>query len=63
MAFWYMRRFLGRVPLPAQIKARSPGVFKGYINMERGQQAAKALPAGLLTLAQVRTAQLVGCPF
>ncbi len=63
MVFWYMRRFLGRVPLPAQIAARSRAVFKGYANMERAQQAANALPPGLLTLAQVRTAQLVGCPF
>jgi alkylhydroperoxidase family enzyme len=58
-----MRRFLGRVPLPAQINARSRAVFKGYINMERAQQASNALPPGLRTLAQLRTAQLVGCPF
>lgn len=58
-----MRRMLGRVPLPLRIAARSKGVLRGYVDMERGQQKARVVPAHLRNLAQIRTAMLVGCPF
>lgn len=61
--YWLMRRMLGRVPLPLRIAARSRGVMRGYVDMERGQQKANAVPQDLRNIAQIRTAMLVGCPF
>lgn len=60
--FWFMKRVLGRVPEPVKISAISPPVFKGRIGMERALMKL-AVPAGLVTLAQIRVAQRIGCPF
>jgi hypothetical protein len=60
--YWFIKRMLGNVPEPVRIAAISKRVFKGRIGMERALQKL-SVPAGLVTLAQIRVAQRVGCPF
>lgn len=61
-AYWMMKRMMGRVPEPVRIAAYSPPVFKARLNMERAMMKLAVDPA-LVTLAQIRTAQRIGCPF
>jgi len=63
VVFWFVKRRLGRVPLPVRIHARHARLFKGYAQMELAQDRARTVPARLKSLAGVRAAQLVGCPF
>lgn len=60
--YWYMKRLLGRVPEPVRISAYSPPIFKARMGMERAMQKLTIAP-GIVALAQVRTAQRIGCPF
>ncbi|MCA8911869.1 MAG: hypothetical protein KDB82_09205 [Planctomycetes bacterium] len=62
MVYRFMKRMLGRVPEPVRIAAHSKPVFKGRIGMEGAMQKL-GVPPGLVTLAQIRTAQRIGCPF
>jgi hypothetical protein len=61
--FWFSKRRLGNVPLPVRIHARHERVFAGYSKMELAQDRARLLPKVLKSLASLRTAQLLGCPF
>ena len=61
-AYWMLKRMLGRVPEPTRIAAYSPPVFKARIEMERAMMKLTVDPA-LVTLAHIRTAQRIGCPF
>jgi len=54
---------LGRVIMPIQVTAHHPGIFRGYIGMERSQMKGKLVDQKLKGLAQLRVATLVGCPF
>lgn len=60
--FWFMKRMLGKVPEPVRISAYSKRIFKARVGMETALQKLK-MPPGLVTLAQIRTAQRIGCPF
>ena len=60
--YWFMKRMLGRVPEPARIAAFSKPVFKERVGMEQAMQKLR-VPPGLVALAQIRTAQRIGCPF
>lgn len=57
------RRGYGRVPLPLQVTARSPWVFRGYVACEYGLDHARSLDRGLAELVSTRVAQLADCPF
>jgi len=57
------RRGYGRVPMPLQVTARSPWVFRGYVAYEYGLDHARSLDRGLVELVGTRVAQLADCPF
>ncbi len=67
--FWLTRRGVGKVTgasrlvEPVTITAHHPRLLWAYGQMEMGQEAASSLPASLKTLAGVKSAALIGCPF
>jgi len=61
--YWMVRRKLGRVVLPIKIAAHHPRLLRSLGEMETGQAAARTVDAGLKSLASVKTAMLIGCPF
>ncbi|HUR28797.1 MAG TPA: hypothetical protein VM509_11465 [Planctomycetota bacterium] len=63
LVYWFAKRRLGKVPLPVRIHARHGAVFGGYAKMEYAQDRARRLPKTLKSLASVRAAQRIGCPF
>jgi hypothetical protein len=52
-----------RVPEPIKITAHHPRLLKAVGQMEAAQAAAASVPASLKSLAGIKTASLVGCPF
>ena len=69
-AGWFVRlvylftwRKLSRVVLPVKITAHHPRLLRALAEMEQGQMAAKSVDATLKSLASVKVATLVGCPF
>ena len=69
LVYWLVRRSVAaltgqsRLVEPVKITAHHPRLLRAYGEMERGQAAAKTVPASLKTLASIKTAMLVGCPF
>jgi hypothetical protein len=61
--YWMVRRKIGRVVLPIKITAHHPRLLWSMGEMERGQMTARSVDAGLKSLASVKTAMLIGCPF
>jgi alkylhydroperoxidase family enzyme len=62
MVYWMTRRMLGSVPEPMRIAAWSPRAFRGRMDMER-RLMKLSIPPDLVAIAQLRTAQRIGCPF
>jgi len=63
IVYWFVRRRLGKVPLPVRIHARHGPLFKGYARMEMAQDKAKRVPVALKSLVGLRAAMVIGCPF
>lgn len=61
--YWMTKRKVGRVILPVKITAHHPRLLRAMGQMEMGQDAARSLPFTLKLLAQLKVAQLIGCPF
>jgi len=61
--YYMVRRKLGRVVLPIKIAAHHPRLLRSLGEMEAGQLAAHSADAGLKSLASIKTAMLIGCPF
>ena len=61
--YWMVRRKFGKVVLPIKIMAHHPRLLRALGEMETGQMAARSLDAGLKSLASIKTAMLIGCPF
>jgi hypothetical protein len=67
--YWLVRRKVGaitgsgRLVEPVKITAYHPRLLKATGQMEMGQEAADSVPAVLKSLAGVKAATLVGCPF
>lgn len=53
----------GKVPSSLRVVAHHKALTAGVIHMERAQGKADELPASLTSLASLRVATLVGCPF
>lgn len=63
IVYWLCKRRVGRVIEPIRINAHHPRLLRAMAHMELGQEAAKSVPTQLRTLAQVKVAMMIGCPF
>jgi hypothetical protein len=61
--YWMTKRKVGRVIVPFKVTAHQPRLLTALGQMEMSQQAVKAVDAKLKTLAGIKAATLVGCPF
>jgi hypothetical protein len=67
--FWMARRKLRalspepRVPGPLRVMAHHPAAMLTYGAFEAGLERCQRVPARLKSLAMIRAATLVGCPF
>jgi 4-carboxymuconolactone decarboxylase len=69
LVYWLVRRKVGqltgqgRLVEPIKITAHHPRLLKALGQMEMGQEAARSVPASLKSLASIKAATLVGCPY
>jgi 4-carboxymuconolactone decarboxylase len=69
LIYWLVRRKIGkiagqeRVVEPVKIAAHHPRLLRAMGQMEMGQEAARTVPSELKTLASIKAATLVGCPY
>jgi hypothetical protein len=69
LVYWFAQRKLQKLtgksrPLePIKIVAHHSRLLKAIGQMEMGQAAANSVPAGLKSLASIKAATLVGCPY
>ncbi|HEX9636209.1 MAG TPA: hypothetical protein VGB99_01650 [Acidobacteriota bacterium] len=63
LAFWATKRKVGKVVVPVRIHALHSALLFGYGQMELAQEKAGKLPAAIKSLAQIRVALRIGCPF
>ncbi len=63
LAFFFTRRKVGRVIRPVRVHALHSRLLFGYGQMEMAQEKADKIPPALKSLAQIRVAMRVGCPF
>jgi 4-carboxymuconolactone decarboxylase len=69
LVYWFVKRGINkligqpRVPEPIKITAHHPRLLRALGQMEGGQAAATSVPASLKSLASIKAATLVGCPF
>jgi 4-carboxymuconolactone decarboxylase len=69
IVYWLVRRAIGkltgasRLVEPIKITAHHPRLLKAYGQMEMGQAAATSLPDQVKTLASIKAAVLIGCPY
>jgi 4-carboxymuconolactone decarboxylase len=69
LIYWLVRRKVGkitgqnRVVEPIKITAHHPRLLKALVQMEMGQEAAQSVPTSLKSLASIKAATLVGCPY
>ncbi|MBZ5592887.1 MAG: hypothetical protein LAP39_11670 [Acidobacteriia bacterium] len=61
--YWLTRRKVGRVVLPIKIAAHHPRLLRSVGEMEAGQMAARSVDAALKSLAELKVAMQIGCPF
>ena len=67
--FWLVRRKVAKLTgrssdlEPVKIAAHHPRLLRAVGQMEMGQEAASSVPALLKSLASIKAAMLVGCPF
>ena len=69
LIYWLVRRKLAkltgdrRLIEPIKITAHHTRLLWAQGQMELGQEAATSVPAALKTLAGIKAAALIGCPF
>ena len=63
LVYWMVRRKLGRVVLPVKITAHHPRLLRSLGEMEAGQMAAHSVDVTLKSLASLKVATEIGCPF
>jgi hypothetical protein len=67
--FWFVRRKVAKLTgrttdlEPVKTAAHHPRLLRAVGQMEMGQEAATSVPARLKTLASIKAALLVGCPY
>lgn len=60
---WIMKRMFGRVLTPYLVFARRPGLLWAVSLLNRALMGEKVVRGSIKTLASIRAAQLIGCPF
>ncbi len=69
LVYWLVKREVNkltgkpRLLEPIKITAHHPRLLRALGQMEGGQAAARSVPASLKSLASLKVATLVGCPF
>lgn len=63
IAYWLTRRKLGRMLEPVAVTAHHPRLLRAMGSMEMGQAAAHSVDAPVKSLALIKVAMLIGCPF
>lgn len=63
IAYWMSKRMVGKVAEPLQVTAHHPGIFRAYGAFEYFLGRSRKVDAKLKTLASIKAATLVGCPF
>ena len=69
LVYWFVKREVkkltgqARLLEPIKIAAHHPRLLRALGQMESGQAAAKSVPISLKSLAGIKAATLVGCPF
>lgn len=63
LAYWIMRRRYGKVLPSAQITALNPKLLRAVAGMETGQKALRAIDPVVMSLAEIKAAMMIGCPF
>jgi hypothetical protein len=69
LIYWLVQRKVGkltgqkRLIEPVKITAHHPRLLKALGQMEMGQEAAKSVPIRLKSLASIKAATLIGCPY
>ena len=63
VAYYMTKRKVGRVIEPIQVHAHHPRLLRALASMEMGQEAASTVDEGLKSLASIRVAMRIGCPF
>ena len=69
LVYWFVRRKVGQIAgtphlvEPIKITALHPRLLKALGQMEMGQEAARSVPVRLKSLAAIKAATLIGCPF
>ncbi len=62
-SFFMTRRKVGRVIRPVRVHALHSRVLYGYGQMELALDGARRVSPALKSLAQIRVAMRIGCPF
>jgi len=62
-AFEAAKRRFGKLPIPLGVTAHHPEIFRGYLGYEREFAQANRVDARLKSLATIKVASFVGCPF
>lgn len=57
------KRKLHKIVEPLRISAHHPGLLWGYGQMEQSMMGSHRIDESLKSLAEIRAATLVGCPF
>ena len=57
------KRMVGKVPEPMTISAHNPAIFQAGAAYEYFLARAHRVPKRLKTLASIKAATLIGCPF
>jgi hypothetical protein len=69
LVYWLVRREVGKITgqsrlvEPIKIAAHHPRLLRALGQMETGQAAARSVAAPLKSLASIKAATLVGCPY
>ncbi|MGH7964380.1 MAG: hypothetical protein ACRERD_21610 [Candidatus Binatia bacterium] len=63
LAYWFSKRMVGKVVEPMTISAHHPWIFRAYGAYEFMLDRARLVDARLKTLADLKAAALIGCPF
>ena len=61
--YWFSMRRFGRVAEPLAVAAHHGAIFFGYSTYELALDRARLVDKRLKTLASLKAAALVGCPF